>query len=233
MAGPMPFVRVIVPMRPVAACKRRLAREVPDVTREALVLLMLKRTVGAVSLALGKGSCWVVGGDLFVRQVTEEAGGVWLEDRWSDLNATVLDGMRRAHAEGAKAALFIPADVPMIAAEDILTIVLASEGCTKPVGVEAAADGGTNALLVPAGMDLPPALGHRSYSRHRLNAERAGATLVPAAASGLTFDLDSPADLAYARAHVPGLAAELAAWEHRVVHIAGPALHGSAARSQS
>jgi len=93
MAGPMPFVRVIVPMRPVAACKRRLAREVPDVTREALVLLMLTRTVGAVSLALGKGSCWVVGGDRFVRQVTEEAGGVWLEDRWSDLNATVLDGM--------------------------------------------------------------------------------------------------------------------------------------------
>ncbi|MGB7220180.1 MAG: 2-phospho-L-lactate guanylyltransferase [Vicinamibacterales bacterium] len=206
-------VRVIVPMRPVAACKRRLAREVPSVTREALVLLMLKRTVGAITRALGAGACWVVGGDSLVRQIAEEAGGIWLEDVASDLNATVLGAMRRAHAEGAKAALFVPADVPMIAAEDILAIVLASDGYTRPVGVEATADGGTNALLVPAGMDLPPALGHRSYSRHREHAERAGATLVAAPAAGLVFDLDSPADLAYAKAHVPGFATELAQWE--------------------
>src|SRR5258706_4768052 len=128
--GPYPFVevRVIVPMRPVAACKRRLAREVPSATREALVLLMLKRTVGAVTRALGKGACWVVGGDALVRHVAEDAGGIWVEDRWSDLNATVLDGMLRAHAGGAKAALFIPADVPMITAEDVLAIVEASDG---------------------------------------------------------------------------------------------------------
>jgi 2-phospho-L-lactate guanylyltransferase (CobY/MobA/RfbA family) len=114
---------------------------------------------------------------------------------------------------GATAALFIPADVPMITADDILAIVLASDEGTQPVGVEAVADGGTNALLVPAGMDLPPALGLRSYTRHQQNAERAGATLVAAPAPGLTFDLDSPADLTYAKAHVPGFAAELAEWE--------------------
>jgi 2-phospho-L-lactate guanylyltransferase len=203
-------------MRPVTACKRRLAREVPSATREALVLLMLKRTVGAVTRALGKGACWVIGGDALVRHVAEDAGGVWLEDRWSDLNATVLDGMLRAYAAGAEAALFIPADVPMIAAEDILAIVEASDGCTRPVGVEATADGGTNALLVPAGMDLPPALGHLSYSRHKQNAERAGTTLVAAPAPGLAFDIDSPADLAYAKEQVPGFAAELAEWEQLV-----------------
>jgi 2-phospho-L-lactate guanylyltransferase len=210
------MIRVIVPMRPLAACKRRLAREVPSATREAVVLMMLKRTVSAVTQALGKGSCWVIGGDALVRHVAEDAGGVWLEDRWSDLNATVLDGMLRAHAAGAEAAMFVPADVPMIAAEDILAVVEASDGGTRPVGVEATADGGTNALLVPAGMDLPPALGHLSYSRHRQNAERAGATLMAAPAAGLTFDIDSPADLAYANAHVPGFAAELAEWEQLV-----------------
>lgn len=211
-----PSVVVIVPMRPVAACKRRLAREVPNATRHALVLLMLKRTVGAVTLALGQGACWVVGGDALVRQIAEGAGGIWLEDRASDLNATVLDGLLRAHAAGARAAMFIPADVPMVAADDILAIIEASDGCTRPVGVEATADGGTNALLVPAGLDLPPALGHRSYSRHRQNAERAGAPLVAAPAAGLAFDLDSAADLAFAKVHVPGFAAELAEWEQLV-----------------
>ena len=209
-------VRVIVPMRPVAACKRRLASDVPDVTREALVLLMLSRTVRAVTEALGKNACWVIGGDAYVRQVTQEAGGTWQEDRASDLNATVLDGMLRAHDEGAKAAIFIPADVPMITAQDIHTLIDVSDGCTRPVGVEASADGGTNALLVPAGVDLPPALGHLSYNRHRLNAERAGATLAAAPAIGLVFDLDLPADLAYARENIPGFTAELAEWEKRL-----------------
>jgi 2-phospho-L-lactate guanylyltransferase len=204
-------------MRPLAACKRRLAREVPDLTREALVLMLLDRTVRAVTAALGPGACWVIGGDAPVRQVTGQAGGTWLEDRGSDLNATVLDGIERAREDGADAALFMPADLPMIAAGDIAAIVEASEGCTRPVGVEASADGGTNALLVPAGLDLAPALGLRSYSRHRENAARAGAALVAAEASGLAFDIDSPADLAHARAHIPAFAADLAAWEQRVV----------------
>ncbi len=81
---------------------------------------------------------------------------------------------------------------------------------------EPPADGGTNALLVPAGLDLPPALGHLSYSRHRQNAERAGTTLVAAPAAGLAFDVDSPAHLAYAKKHVPGFARELAEWEQLV-----------------
>src|SRR5262245_13876415 len=166
---PGPFgpgaVRVIVPMRPLAACKRRLAREVPDATREAAVLLMLNRTVRAVTGALGPGACRVIGGDPMVRRVVEAAGGTWLVDRATDLNATVLEGLLKAYADGARAAIFIPADVPMITADDLHVVVEASDGCTRPVGVEAAADGGTNALLVPSGLDLAPALGHLSYSR--------------------------------------------------------------------
>jgi len=210
-------VRVIVPMKPVVACKRRLAHAVPDVTREALVLLMLHRTVQTFSEALGKDACWVIGGDAYVRQIAEQAGGTWVEDRASDLNATVLDGMLRAVDEGARAAIFVPADVPMITVQDVHTLIDVSDGFTRPVGVEAHADGGTNALLVPAGIDMPPALGHLSYNRHRLNAKRAGFTLTPAPAFGLVFDLDSPADLVYARESIPGFTDELARWEERVV----------------
>ena len=229
MSAPPPAVRVIVPMRPVSTCKRRLVEEVPASTREALVLLMLDRTVRVVREALGDGACWVIGGDPSVQRVTEEAGGAWQEDCAPDLNATVLDGMRRAYVAGAAAAIFIPADVPLITARDIHALIEASDGYTRPVGVEAASDGGTNALLVPAGIDLPPALGHRSYSRHRQNGERAGTTLVPARAPGLVFDLDSPADLACAREQIPGFAGELIEWEARVTRQDG-AVHAAASR---
>src|SRR5581483_3364238 len=118
---------------------------------------------------------------------TEGAGGRWLVDSGSDLNATVREGMRRAFDEGARAALFVPADTPMISAEDVRAVVVASADLTYPVGVEALADGGTNALLVPAGSGIEPALGHQSYARHRANAQHAGFTLIAAPAYGLVF----------------------------------------------
>ncbi len=208
-------VRVIVPMKPVAECKRRLSA-LPDATREALVLLMLDRTVRAVTEALGAESCWVIGGDAMIRQVSEAAGGRWLVDAASDLNATVTDGMRRAFEDGARAAVFVPADTPMVSAQDVRAVVDASDDLTSPVGVEALADGGTNALLVPAGSGIEPALGHRSYARHRAAAEEAGFTLVAAPAYGLVFDIDSPADLTHATETIAGFAADLARWAARV-----------------
>lgn len=209
-------LRVIVPMKPVASWKRRLAKEVPDITREALVLLMLDHIVRTVTEALGTGACWVIGGDGYIKRLTEEAGGTWLEDPAADLNQAVLYGMRRAYDHGAKAALFLPADLPMATPADIEVVIAASQDLTQPVGVEALSDGGTNALLVPAALDLRPALGHFSYSRHRLAAEGADSKLVPAPAAGLVFDLDSPGDLIYAKANIPGFVDKLARWEERV-----------------
>src|SRR5206468_3446355 len=135
-------LRVVVPMKPVASWKRRLAKDVPDCTRDALVLLMLDHTVRTVTAALGQRACWVIGGDAYIERLTEEAGG--------------------------------------------------------------------------AGLDLRPALGHSSYNRHRLAAEGAGSTLVPAVAAGLAFDLDSPGDLIYAKKNIPGFGETLARWEDRV-----------------
>ncbi|MBM3939989.1 MAG: 2-phospho-L-lactate guanylyltransferase [SAR202 cluster bacterium] len=217
MSNEAPPLRVIVPMKPIANGKRRLAAGVPDPTREALAAMMLHHVVGTVTAALGNGACWVIGGDAYVRRLAREAGGTWLDDHGADLNGTVLHGMLRAYEEGSAAALFLPADLPMATPDDIHAIVAASDGLTRPVGVEATNDGGTNALLIPAGLDVTPALGHRSYSRHRMAVERAGSRLTPAPAFGLVFDLDEPDDLAYAKANIPGFVAGLDHWEQRLL----------------
>jgi 2-phospho-L-lactate guanylyltransferase len=202
-------VRVIVPMKPLDAGKRRLGNS----SRPALILMMLDRVVRTVTDAIGREMCWVIGGDELARKVTCDAGGRWMEDRGSDLNTTVYAGMERAFEEGARAAIFIPADVPMITAQDVLTIIDVSEGLARPVGVEARADGGTNALLLPAGANIQLAFGHQSYRLHRANAERAGLPLVSAPAPGLAFDLDSLDDLRYAAATVPGFDEQLERWD--------------------
>ncbi len=209
-------LRVLVPMKPLASAKMRLAAEVEETTRQGIALFMLHRVLGAIDEAVGAAACTVVGGDPLVEEVTRGAGASWTRERGHDLNSSLSLAMMSAWSEGARAALVVAADVPMIVAADIVDMIDASAGLTKPVGAQAMADGGTNALLWPAGVNFPPGFGDRSFSRHRASAAAAGAPLVASAAAGLAFDIDNPRDLDYARGAVPGFSEAIPEWDGRV-----------------
>ena len=78
--------------------------------------------------------------------------------------------------------------------------------------VEAASDGGTNALLVRASCAFEPRLGEDSFAKHRAAAEAAGSPLVALSAANLAFDVDTAADYAWAKANVEGFAQGLDDW---------------------
>ena len=203
-------LRVLVPMKALAEAKTRLWADVPAPERRAAVLGMLDRVVRSAVGAVA--ACTVVGGDAAVRRVAEAAGAGWMPDPASGLNATLWSAMRTAYADGAQAALFLPADLPLIEREDVLALAEASQGYARPVGVEAAADGGTNALLVPASCAFEPRLGEDSFAKHRAAAEAAGSPLVALDAPNIAFDVDTAADYAWAKANVDGFATALDAW---------------------
>ncbi len=205
----MSTVDVVVPMKPLATAKSRLAPEVADATRRAVALLMLRRVLDAAGRALGPAACRVVGGDETVRRVAREAGWGWAPEPGHDLNSSLWLAMERCYEEGAAAVLFLPADLPEISPQDVTAVVAASRGLTRHVGVAARGDGGTNALLLPSGCAFPPELGDASFARHQALALAQGAPLETLAVPGLGFDVDTPADLEWARAHVRGFAAEL------------------------
>ena len=207
-------LRVLAPMKPLDEAKSRLWADVPAPERRAAVLGMLDRVVRAAVDACDVvgGACTVVGGDDAVRRAAEAAGAGWIPDPASGLNAALWSAMRAAYADGAQAALFLPADLPLITREDVLALVEASQGYARPVGVEAAADGGTNALLVPASCAFEPRLGEDSFAKHRAAADEAGSPLVALSAANLAFDVDTAADYAWAKANVAGFASALADW---------------------
>ena len=207
-------LRVLVPMKALDEAKSRLWADVPAPERRAAVLGMLDRVVRAAvaTRAVVGVACTVVGGDDAVRRVAEAAGAGWIPDPASGLNATLWSAMRTAYADGAQAALFLPADLPLIIPEDVFAVAEASQGYARPVGVEAAADGGTNALLVPASCAFEPRLGEDSFAKHRAAAEAAGSPLVALDAPNLAFDVDTAADYAWAKANVDGFATALGAW---------------------
>ncbi|MCH7607493.1 MAG: 2-phospho-L-lactate guanylyltransferase [Chloroflexi bacterium] len=203
-------LRVLVPMKGLEEAKSRLWADVPTPERQAAVLGMLDRVVRSAVGAVA--ACTVVGGDDAVRRVAEAAGAGWTPDPASGLNAALASAMRTAYADGAQAALFLPADLPLIERDDVLALAEASRGYARPVGVEAAADGGTNALLVPASCAFEPRLGEDSFAKHRAAAEAAGSPLVALDAPNIAFDVDTAADYAWAKANVDGFAAALDAW---------------------
>ena len=220
----MSRLEVIVPMKPLASAKSRLAGAMPDLRRRALALLLLQRVFGSVGAAVGPEACVVAGGDDGVRRLAEAAGCRWTAEAGRGLNSSLWSAMTAAYDAGASAALFLPADLPEIAPADVSAVVSASDGLLKPVGVRARGDGGTNALLLPAGCAFRPALGDESYRRHSELAAAEGKTLEAAVAPGLEFDIDTPDDLAWALAHLPGLSVEMDRWEEWL-RLGGVSMH--------
>ncbi len=209
---PMPGLEVLVPMKPMATAKSRLAPLVMDSHRQAVALLMLHRVLAAVGGSVGAEACQVVGGDAVVQQVAAHHGVRWRPEPGHDLNSSLWLAMQTAYQNNAQATLFLPADLPEATPMDVRAVVAASRGLTIPVGVRARNDGGTNALLMPTAYALPPALGEASYARHAAEVQACGVELHEAGAPGLAFDVDTPADLTLAEAHLDGFTADLGRW---------------------
>jgi 2-phospho-L-lactate guanylyltransferase len=200
-------------MKPLVSAMTRLAGVASGTRRQSLALAMLNRVLTAAAGAVGMDSCCVVGGDDMVRQSVTTLGVRWEEEEEEGLNGALSAAMGHAFADGSAAVLALPADLPMITADEVRTVIAACNGLTQAVGVEAMRDGGTNALLIPVRYTIQPAYGVDSFARHRELVEAAGTTLQAVDAPGIAFDLDTAEELAWAEANIPDFWADVDSWE--------------------
>ncbi|MBI4492395.1 MAG: NTP transferase domain-containing protein [Chloroflexi bacterium] len=140
-------VRVVIPMKPLAASKRRLAGTVDPRRRALLSLWMLERVASAAQDCLAVGEVAVVGGDTAVAALCRELGTRWEPDPAWDLNSALDAALRRSRARGWAQMLFLPGDLPGLATAEVADLVDASGG--QRLVLAPAARGGTNAILVP------------------------------------------------------------------------------------
>ena len=190
----------VVPMKPLSQSKTRLAGVLSQQERADLSLAMFGRVVAAAQDALGE--VWVVGGDDAVRQTAECLGAVWYEDPANDLNESLAFALDKA-CMNEMSALYLPADLPFIAA-DIDKIVRSSgKGETLTLS-PARQDGGTNAMLIPRCLPFPPLLGKDSFRRHKREAASLRIPYAVCLSDGMELDLDTPSDLALCEKRQPG-----------------------------
>ncbi len=188
---------VVIPAKRLASAKSRLAELGDDVRRE-LVVAFLHDTVSAVLECRAVGLVVVVTDDVVLARTATELGAWSIPDgRSDDLNASLVQGaadvVRRRPGVGLLTAC---ADLPALRAADLESWLAVQPEVGAAVVADAAGTG-TTVLRSLRRDSYAPAFGPGSRAEH---VARGAHDLTDRAPLTLRRDVDTPADLAAARA---------------------------------
>jgi 2-phospho-L-lactate guanylyltransferase len=195
MAGDWRGCWALVPAKPFAMAKSRLAEALPGEARRTLARDLLARTLGVLRVTEGLSGVAVVTRDPEVEAVALEHGAVPLPETSTQLDAIIDGGLDALSARGAASALVIVADLPALAPDDVARMIELGERSPLVLAPDEREEG-TNALLVTPPDRMRTCFGRRGS--FRAHSERAAAMGLPAAvfhAASLAFDLDTVEDL--------------------------------------
>ncbi|MEZ5907910.1 MAG: 5-amino-6-(D-ribitylamino)uracil--L-tyrosine 4-hydroxyphenyl transferase CofH [Hyphomicrobiaceae bacterium] len=186
----------IVPVKPLATAKGRLAACLTSGGRQRLVRRMLEDVLAVLAGVPELAATLVVTADADVaRLATARGASVLLEPEAQGINVALAAGIARAVEAGADGVLLLPGDVPLATSAEIRDMIAAAASGASVVIVADEAGSGTNALLLrPAGV-LAPAFGPGSFARHTAAASASGIPMRALTGSGLAADIDEAADL--------------------------------------
>jgi len=190
-----PFL--VIPVKPAAGSKQRLALRLADQDRQLVSLSLATRVVGLAAAAWPLGQLVVVGSEPQLLEQCARLGVAVVPDLGAGQTAAVRTGVQWALERGATVVATVAADLPS-ASEADLRAVLAIAGGLRPGSVVLFPDrdgSGTNGLVVrPAGLQMY-AFGPDSRRRHQRIARDLGLHFSLSHLPGLAWDLDRPQDL--------------------------------------
>lgn len=195
---------LIVPVKPLALGKSRLAPLLSHEERTALTRALLLQTLQIVSTVEHLKGLIAVSRDKNVLKLAQQYGATTLLetpapvaahiDPESTLNHALHQARALAVTQGADAILVLPADLPLLTVpdiEDLIQVAAQHERCVVLAGSD---DGGTNALLMRPPHAIDFAYGPNSLQRHESCATAAGLSVYTVNSAALALDLDSPED---------------------------------------
>ena len=189
-------VYAVVPVKDLRGTKSRLAPILDPGARAGLTLYMMGRVVRAIAEAGVEDVC-VVSPDRMVLEEAKRRGATPLVQESRGLNPALEEGRRRALALGASTLLVLPADLPLLDADDVRAVLHeAGEGPSAVISPDGGRTG-TNALLIQPPDVLPFAFGTDSFEAHLGAARQRGLEVRICERSHLAFDLDTAGDLAH------------------------------------
>jgi 2-phospho-L-lactate guanylyltransferase len=186
----------IVPVKPLRRGKSRLAGALSEDERAELNQSLLQHTLNVLTDIKELEQVLVVSRDPHALTIARQYGARTVrEDGQPQLNMALTRATVVAKVHATRGVLILPADLPLISREDVLTLI---EKAGEPPVVVIAPDRhgkGTNALLIsPSGL-IEYDFGDNSFQRHCERARQTGARLEIVDLPSLGLDLDLPEDL--------------------------------------
>jgi 2-phospho-L-lactate guanylyltransferase len=188
----------IVPVKPLRRGKSRLSSILNEEERTRLNQSMLGHTLKVLSEVREIDHSLVVSRDPSALALAREFHArTLLEDGSPELNTALRRATAVAQAYSTQAVLILPADLPMLSADDIRAIIKKAEHPPVVVISPDRRGGGTNALLAsPAGV-IDYSFGVGSFQRHCDRAVKFSIPLEIVTLPSIALDLDLPEDLEY------------------------------------
>jgi 2-phospho-L-lactate/phosphoenolpyruvate guanylyltransferase len=195
----------IVPVKALGDAKQRLAAVLPLEARRRLMLVMLHDVLAALKQVETLGPIVIVSPDPHVARIAEREGLLLLrEARSTGHSAAVAAGLAFAKSHGATRALTLPADVPLVTADEISSVI---DSEVRGLTIVPSRDGdGSNAIVFEPLDALTLSFGVGSFARHTAQAAERGIGCRTPSFPGIGLDIDSAEDLAELMRRTHGLA---------------------------
>ncbi len=185
----------IVPVKPLRQAKSRLAPALTANQRATLGRSFLAHTLDVLTSGSDLAGVLVISADATALDLARAKGAVGLLETDPGLNAALAQATAWAVEHGADATLVVPADLPLLAPEDIQRVLALAEPMPTVVLAPDRREEGTNALLsAPPGL-IPYAFGPGSFARHRAHCRARNVPCRVYRSPRLAFDVDLPEDL--------------------------------------
>jgi 2-phospho-L-lactate guanylyltransferase len=186
----------IVPVKPLRRGKSRLSSVLSSEARTALNHYLLSNTLEILGSIPDIEYSLVVSRDPEALTVARDYGARTVQEQGSpQLNVALTRATMVAVSHSVQAVLIVPADLPLLTADDIQEVIKRANDPPVVVITPDRHQKGTNALLIS-----PPGLIHYEYGpgsfeKHCKQAVKAGARLEICERKTVALDIDFPEDL--------------------------------------
>jgi 2-phospho-L-lactate guanylyltransferase len=195
--GYLADIWAVVPVKDTRTAKQRLAAVMDQQARTLLAQAMLEDVLSAVAASTSLAGLVVVTADPLATQIAQRYGARLLSDGGEEGQTHAMRyAVEVLAAEGRRAILTLPIDVPLITPQEIDAVVATARREPEFVIVPAHDRQGSNAILCAPPGYVPLSFGNHSFTPHLAAARQRGIEPCIVESPGIGLDIDSPADLA-------------------------------------